>query len=94
MRAKPFVTPMRRGRLPACSCRHESVDARRHRPAGHGRALALDSPTSRAVPACAVEFAGRIASVATSPVGGLWRTTWPPSRARSRYSWTAHRARC
>jgi hypothetical protein len=23
--AKPFVTPMRRGRLPACSCRHECV---------------------------------------------------------------------
>jgi transposase len=28
-------------------------------PAGHGRALALDSPTGQAVLACAVEFAGR-----------------------------------
>lgn len=28
-------------------------------PAGHGRALALESPTGRAVLACAVEFAGR-----------------------------------
>ena len=26
MRAEPFVTPMRRGRLPACSGRHECVD--------------------------------------------------------------------
>jgi hypothetical protein len=31
--AKPFVTQMRRGRLPACSCRHEIVD-RLHRPSG------------------------------------------------------------
>jgi hypothetical protein len=26
VRAKPLVTPMRRGRLPAFSCRHASVD--------------------------------------------------------------------
>ena len=26
MRAQPFITPMRRGRLPACSCRHARVD--------------------------------------------------------------------
>ena len=26
VRAKPLVTPMRRGRLPACSCRHARVD--------------------------------------------------------------------
>ncbi len=26
VRAKPLVTPMRRGRLPTCSCRHARVD--------------------------------------------------------------------
>ena len=30
-------------------------------PAGHGRALALDTPTGRAVLACAAAFAGRAA---------------------------------
>jgi hypothetical protein len=32
--AKPFVTPMRRGQLPACSCRHEYV-AGLQRQSGH-----------------------------------------------------------
>ena len=26
LRALPFITPMHRGRLPACSCRHDHVD--------------------------------------------------------------------
>lgn len=25
-RAQPFITPMHRGQLPACSCRHQQVD--------------------------------------------------------------------
>ena len=33
VRAKPFVTQMRRGRLPASSCRHQPVDGL-HRPSG------------------------------------------------------------
>jgi len=33
VRAEPFVTPMRRGRLPACSRRHECMDGL-HRPSG------------------------------------------------------------
>jgi hypothetical protein len=33
VRAQPFVTPMRRGRLPACSCRHHPVDGP-ERPSG------------------------------------------------------------
>ena len=33
VRAKPLVTPMRRGRLPACSCYHALVDGPK-RPSG------------------------------------------------------------
>jgi len=33
VRAKPFVNQMRRGRLPACSCRHPRVDGL-HRQSG------------------------------------------------------------
>ena len=33
VRAKPLVTQMRRGRLPACSCRHHQVDGP-ERPSG------------------------------------------------------------
>ena len=33
VRAKPFVTPMRRGQLPPSSCRHRQVDGH-HRPSG------------------------------------------------------------
>ena len=33
VRAKPFVTPMRRGQLPPSSCRHQQVDGH-HRPSG------------------------------------------------------------
>jgi hypothetical protein len=65
-------------------------------PAGHGRALALDSPTGRAVLACAVEFAGRAPAprslVARAPgrlpraTAAFWSERWrgclrPPADA-------------
>jgi hypothetical protein len=43
VRAKPLVTPMRRGRLPACSCRHARVD-RLERLSGRKRFPQRDHP--------------------------------------------------
>ena len=41
LRAQPF-TPMHRGRLPACSCRHDQLDGL-HRPSGRTQ-LTIMSP--------------------------------------------------
>jgi hypothetical protein len=43
VRAQPFITQMRRGRLPACSCRHDLVDGP-ERPSGR------NAPTSGITP--------------------------------------------
>jgi transposase len=68
-------------------------------PAGHGRALALDSPTGLAVLSCAAAFGGRPASVRslkarapgrlTDRVAGFWAGRWktllpPPADAEAR----------
>jgi transposase len=50
-------------------------------PAGHGRALGLDSPTGQAVLACAVDFAGR----APSPRSLIARAPGRLSRAGAAY---------
>ena len=42
-RALPFITPMHRGRLPACSCRHAHVDGL-HRQSG--RTASRDTPST------------------------------------------------
>jgi hypothetical protein len=44
-RATPFVTQMRRGRLPASSCRHPQVDGH-HRQSGRNAFPKRDHPTS------------------------------------------------
>jgi transposase len=68
-------------------------------PGGHGRALALDTPTGRAVLACAVEFHGRAPSPRslkvradgrlTDAIAAFWATRWkdclaPPADAKLR----------
>lgn len=68
-------------------------------PAGHGRALALESPTGQAVLACAVDFAGRApmarSLIARAPgrmlrsTADFWANRWrgclaPPADARLR----------
>jgi hypothetical protein len=44
MRAQPLITPMHRGRLPACSCRHLSVDGP-ERPSGRNAACGITPST-------------------------------------------------
>ena len=43
--AQPFVTPMHRGRLPACSCRHQTVDGL-HRPSGRNASPSGITPST------------------------------------------------
>ena len=43
LRAQPSLTPMHRGRLPACSCRHARVDGL-HRPSGRTASRITPSP--------------------------------------------------
>ena len=43
VRAKPLVTQMRRGRLPACSCRHAHVDGLHRR---SGRTASWITPST------------------------------------------------
>jgi transposase len=43
LRAQPSLTPMHRGRLPACSCRHDRVDGL-HRPSG--RTASRNTPST------------------------------------------------
>jgi len=45
VRAKPFITPMRRGRLPACSCRHHQVDGP-ERPSGRNASPSGITPSN------------------------------------------------
>lgn len=45
VRAKPFVTQMRRGRLPARSCRHDHVDGL-HRPSGRNASPSGITPST------------------------------------------------
>ena len=61
VRAKPFITQMRRGRLPACCCRHARVDGlerpsgRNASPSGINRGRDASCPTPPAqIPACAL----------------------------------------
>jgi hypothetical protein len=44
MRAQPFITPMHRGRLPAASCRHLSVDGP-ERPSGRNAVCGITPST-------------------------------------------------
>ncbi|HEY6890383.1 MAG TPA: transposase [Solirubrobacter sp.] len=68
-------------------------------PGGHGRALLLDTPTGRAVLACAVDFAGRAPTTRslkaraggrlTNATAAFWATRWkdclsPPADAHLR----------
>jgi transposase len=68
-------------------------------PAGHGRALALETPTGRAVLACAIDFAGRAPAVRSllarapgrlsSRTASFWSERWrgclpPPADAELR----------
>ena len=50
VRAKPFVTPMRRGRLPAFSCRHVVVDCL-ERPSGRNASPSGNTPSNIMSPA-------------------------------------------
>jgi hypothetical protein len=50
VRAKPFVNQMRRGRLPACSCRHELVDGP-ERPSGRNARTSGITPSNIMSPA-------------------------------------------
>ena len=50
VRAKPLVTPMRRGRLPACSCRHHLVDGP-ERPSGRNASPSGITPSNIMSPA-------------------------------------------
>ena len=50
VRAKPFVTQMRRGRLPACSCRHARVDGP-ERPSGRNASPSGITPSNIMSPA-------------------------------------------
>ena len=50
VRAKPFVTPMRRGRLPAVSCRHARVDGP-ERPSGRNASPSGITPSNIMSPA-------------------------------------------
>jgi hypothetical protein len=50
VRAKPFVTPMRRGRLPACSRRHARVDGL-ERPSGRNASPSGITPSHIMSPA-------------------------------------------
>jgi hypothetical protein len=50
VRAKPLVTPMRRGRLPACSCRHARVDGP-ERPSGRNASPSGITPSNIMSPA-------------------------------------------
>ena len=45
VRAKPFVTPMRRGQLPPSSCRHQQVDGH-HRPSGRNASPSGITPST------------------------------------------------
>ena len=45
VRAKPFVTPMRRGQLPPSSCRHPEVDGH-HRPRGRNASPSGITPST------------------------------------------------
>ena len=58
VRAKPFITPMRRGRLPACSCRHHQVDGP-ERPSGRNASPSGITPSN-------------IMSPAPEPTRGSW----------------------
>lgn len=89
-------------RRPLCQRLHDQLNALcpgLSAPVGHGRALALDSPTGLAVLACAAAFDGRPASVRslkarapgrlTDAVAGLWAERWrgllpPPCDAEAR----------
>jgi hypothetical protein len=44
MRAQPSITPMHRGRLPTCSCRHLSVDGP-ERPSGRNASCGITPST-------------------------------------------------
>ena len=50
VRAKPLVTPMHRGRLPACSCRHARVDGP-ERPSGRNASPSGITPSNIMSPA-------------------------------------------
>jgi hypothetical protein len=50
VRAKPSLTPMRRGRLPACSCRHTLVDGP-ERPSGRNASPSGITPSNIMSPA-------------------------------------------
>ena len=50
VRAKPFITQMRRGRLPACSCRHARVDGP-ERPSGRNASPSGITPSNIMSPA-------------------------------------------
>ena len=77
VRAKPFVTPMRRGRLPAGSCRHHLVDGP-ERPSGRNACTSGITPSN-------------IMSPAPEPTRGSWTEVRLGARAHN--TRTADRAR-
>jgi hypothetical protein len=76
VRAKPFVTQMRRGWLPACSCRHGVVDGP-ERPSGRNASPSGITPS-------------HIMSPAPEPTRGSWTEVRLGARAHNPY--TANRA--
>ena len=69
VRAKPFVTQMRRGRLPAASCRHARVDGP-ERPSGRNASPSGITPSN-------------IMSPAPEPTRGSWTEVRLGARAHT-----------
>jgi len=69
VRAQPFVNQMRRGRLPACSCRHVRVDGPQ-RPSGRNASPSGITPSN-------------IMSPAPEPSRGSWTEVSPGARAHT-----------
>jgi hypothetical protein len=69
VRAQPFVNQMRRGRLPACSCRHALVDGP-ERPSGRNASPSGITPSN-------------IMSPAPEPTRGSWTEVRLGARAHN-----------
>ena len=76
VRAQPSLTPMRRGRLPACSCRHPRVDGPQ-RPSGRNASPSGITPSN-------------IMSPAPEPTRGSWTEVRLGARAHTHTIDRAH----
>jgi hypothetical protein len=77
VRAKPFVTQMRRGQLPACSCHHQTVDGL-HRQSGRNASPSGTIPSTIMSPT-----RNQPGSWTEIRLGARARTTTPDDRAHA-----------